>query len=111
MLRFDAKALVVITLMSIATLASASTATITGLKVVRIAADASGSNRFVVVSPAQPQCYAVGDSTLLFNNPATDPNTAMIYASLLAAMMADKTIDVIHDGTSYCTIVRVTVVN
>jgi hypothetical protein len=102
-------ALAVFILVVIAAPTLAANTTISNLKVESLGADATGPNRFVLVSPSQTQCYAAGSSTMLFNTPSSEPNTSIIYSTLLAAMMADKSIEVIHDGTTYCKIVRVTI--
>ena len=102
--------LILIVMVLVPIQAIAGNVTLSNLKIVSIGADTVGPNRFVLVSPHQPQCYAVGSSKMLFNNPTTDPNTSIVYSTLLAAMMADKTIEVIHDGTTYCKILRVTII-
>jgi hypothetical protein len=82
---------------------------LTNLTITAIAVDTTGVNKIISVSPSHTECYAVGYSNLLFND--TGENAQMAYAALLAAFAAGKQIEVTHDGTGYCKITRVKVLD
>lgn len=80
-------------------------ATIPDLTIEGIGVDAVGPNKFVRVSPPQTQCSAVGSSVMLLNSAAE--NFAMVNATLLTALATGKKVEIGHDGTTYCSILRV----
>ena len=82
--------------------------TVTGLTVEEISVDIPGPNKLILVSPQQLSCNALGKvSRMLLTD--IGENGKMAYATFLTALTTNKTIEVIHDGTVYCKILRVTV--
>jgi hypothetical protein len=83
----------------------AQSVTLTDLTIESVAADTTGVNKFVKVLPAHEECYAVGLSTMLFND--TGENARLAFGAILTAFAAGTKIEVTHDGTGYCKILRV----
>ena len=82
--------------------------TVQNLTVLDIAVDTTGNNKFIHVSPNQLQCFAVGSSVMLLND--VGENAKMAYSAFLTALAAGMRVEVVHDGTSYCKILRVKIV-